>query len=132
MGISTFRWKTKYGEPNWERISWLYMRISGLVMFIIVTFHLLYMHMVVGVDNLTFQNIVDRWNGPYGLVWKTLDAALLMFGMSHGYNGVRWSIEDYVHHKGWNLALKMLLYIIGSILVIAGTLAIFVGPGSLG
>lgn len=122
--------KHKYGAANAERFSWIFMRISGLVMFIIVTFHLLYMHMVIGVDNITFENIVDRWSGPFGLVWKLFDMSLLLLGMVHGYNGVRWVINDYVRHKGWNTALRWTLYTVGGTLIIAGMLVIFIGPGN--
>ncbi len=123
--------KRKYGVRNFERFSWLFMRVTGLFMFLAITFHLLYMHMVVKVENITFDNIVDRWTGPLGLVWKVFDLSLLLVGMLHGYNGVRWVINDYVHHKGWNLALRLTLYTIGGILIAAGLMVLAVGPGSL-
>jgi succinate dehydrogenase / fumarate reductase membrane anchor subunit len=123
--------KRKYGVRNFERFSWLFMRVTGLFMFLAITFHLLYMHMVVKVENITFDNIVDRWTGPLGLVWKVFDLSILLVGMLHGYNGVRWVINDYVHHKGWNLALRLTLYTIGGILIAAGLMVLAVGPGSL-
>ena len=63
------------------------MRLTGLVMFITVVFHLLYMHMVVGVENITFDNIDSRWSGPAGVFWRLFDASLLFIGMAHGMNG---------------------------------------------
>ena len=39
------RGKTRYGAPNHERGIWLFMRLSGLVMFITVVFpHAVYAH----------------------------------------------------------------------------------------
>ena len=132
MGVVTSpNVKRKYGAPSLERYSWFFMRISGLIMFLAVTFHLLYMHMVVKVENITFENIVERWNGPYGLLWKAFDLSLLLLGMLHGYNGVRWSINDYIHHKGWNLALRILLYILAGIFITAGLAVLISGPGNL-
>ena len=124
--------KFRYGKPNRERFSWLFMRISGLIMFATVVFHLLYMHMVVGVDNLTFDNINERWTGPFGIWWRIFDASLLFLGLIHGYNGVRWNINDYVHNRFLNLALKGLLYLIGAILIILGCLALILGAGGVG
>jgi succinate dehydrogenase / fumarate reductase, membrane anchor subunit len=129
--VTSPKFKYRYRGQNFERISWVFMRVSGLLMFFAVTFHLLYMHMVVGVENITFENIVERWTGPYGLIWRLFDMALLLLGMLHGYNGVRWVINDYVHHKGWNTVLRWTLYTVGSILIAAGLLVLFIGPGSL-
>jgi succinate dehydrogenase / fumarate reductase, membrane anchor subunit len=124
--------KYRYGIPNRERYSWFFMRISGLIMFVTVTFHLLYMHMVVRVDNLTFDNIADRWTGPFGIWWRLFDASLLFLGMFHGYNGVRWNINDYVHNRFLNRTLKVLLYLIGAVLIILGCMALIFGAGGVG
>lgn len=124
--------KYRYGAPNRERFSWLFMRTSGLIMFVIVTFHLLYMHMFIGVENITFDNINERWSGPTGIFWRLFDASLLFLGMIHGYNGVRWSINDYVHNRFWNGTLKVLLYLTGAALIGVGMLAIIFGAGGFG
>ena len=126
------RGKTRYGAPNHEGRIWLFMRLSGLVMFITVVFHLLYMHMVVRVENITFDNIAERWTGPAGVFWRIFDASLLFIGMAHGMNGARFSINDYVHNKFLNLMLTGLVYGIGLLLILAGSLAIVLGAGGLG
>ena len=126
------RGKTRYGAPNHEGRIWLLMRLSGLVMFITVVFHLLYMHMFVRVENITFENIAERWSGPAGVFWRLFDASLLFIGMAHGMNGARFSINDYVHNKFLNLMLTGLVYGIGALLILAGSLAIILGAGGLG
>ncbi len=126
------RVKTRYGAPNHEGRIWLFMRLSGLVMFVTVVFHLLYMHMVVRVENITFENIDARWSGPAGLFWRLFDASLLFIGMAHGMNGVRFSINDYVHNRFLNLMLTGIVYGIGGLLILAGSLAIIFGVGGLG
>ena len=128
----TTRGKTRYGAPNHEGRIWLFMRLSGLVMFITVVFHLLYMHMFVRVENITFDNIAERWSGPAGVFWRLFDASLLFIGMAHGMNGARFSINDYVHNKFLNLMLTGLVYGIGVLLILAGSLAIILGAGGLG
>ena len=124
--------KLRYGAPNHERKIWLFMRLSGLVMFVTVVFHLLYMHMVVRVENITFDNIDQRWSGPAGVFWRLFDASLLFIGMAHGMNGVRFSINDYVHNRFLNLMLTGLVYGLGLFLILLGSLAIILGAGGLG
>ncbi len=124
--------KIHYGAPNHERRIWLFMRLTGLVMFITVVFHLLYMHMVVGVENITFDNIDSRWSGPAGVFWRLFDASLLFIGMAHGMNGVRFSINDYVHNKILNFLLTAAVYGLGLFLILLGSLAIVLGAGGLG
>lgn len=122
----------RYGAPNHERGIWLFMRLSGLVMFITVVFHLLYMHIFIGVDNLTFGNIDARWSGPAGVFWRLFDASLLFLGMGHGMNGVRFTINDYVHNKILNFLLTAAVYGLGLFLILLGTIAIVLGAGGLG
>jgi succinate dehydrogenase / fumarate reductase membrane anchor subunit len=124
--------KYRYGKPNRERFSWFFMRISGLIMFVTVVFHLLYMHMFVQVENITFDNIASRWTGPFGIWWRLFDASLLFLGMIHGYNGVRWNINDYIHNRFLNGTLKVLLYLVGAVLIILGCMALIFGAGGVG
>lgn len=124
--------KIRYGAPNHESKIWLFMRLSGLVMFITVVFHLLYMHMAVGVENITFENIDQRWSGSAGVFWRLFDASLLFIGMAHGMNGVRFSINDYVHSRILNFLLTALVYGLGLFLIFLGSLAIILGAGGLG
>lgn len=124
--------KLRYGAPNHEQKIWLFMRLSGLVMFITVVFHLLYMHMFVRVENITFDNIAERWSGPAGVFWRIFDASLLFIGMAHGMNGVRFSINDYVHNRFLNFLLTAAVYGIGLLLILLGSVAIILGAGGLG
>ncbi len=124
--------KRRYGVPNRERYSWFFMRISGLIMFTTVVFHILYMHMALRVENITYENIDARWTGPFGIWWRLFDASLLFLGLLHGYNGVRWNINDYVHNRFLNLTLKALLYVLGAILLVLGSLAILLGASGAG
>ncbi len=124
--------KIRYGAPNHEHKIWLFMRLSGLVMFVTVVFHLLYMHMFVRVENITFDNIAERWSGPAGVFWRLFDASLLFIGMAHGMNGVRFSINDYVHNRFLNFLLTAAVYGLGLLLILLGSLAIILGAGGLG
>jgi len=105
--------------------SWFFMRVSGVVMLFIVLFHLLWMHLYIGLDNINYQTIVGRWTGPMGPFWRVFDMSLLVFAFTHGMNGLRWIVEDYVHDRGWRLAINAFLWVLYAFLLIAGGFIIF-------
>lgn len=85
---------------------WLFMRISGFLLIFLALFHFALMHFVYGVDIMNFSFIVVRWTDPIsGWFWRTYDLALLFFALTHGVLGARYSIEDYVHHRGLKFIL---------------------------
>lgn len=119
--------KQSYGSPNrFEVWSWYFMRVSGALLLLIAVLHLVYMHVIAGVDAITFDWIVqERWNGPAGAIWRTYDLALLFFALLHGANGTRWVIDDYIHSRGWNLAAKAALYVLTFVFLVMGAQVVF-------
>lgn len=112
-----------YGNKRrFEAASWYFMRISGAVLLIIAVFHLILMHVVVGVDNIDYSVVVGRWASPW---WRLYDLALLYFALFHGANGARWVIDDYIRRPGWNLAIKAVFYVFVFIFLLMGTQVIF-------
>jgi succinate dehydrogenase / fumarate reductase membrane anchor subunit len=110
---------------NLELYAWFFMRVSGLVLLLIAVFHLLYMHLVIKVDNMTFDVIAERWQNPF---WRIFDLSLLVFAMAHGMNGLRTVIDDYVHRPAANTTIKWLAYVVAAILVLMGAQIIFTFP----
>ncbi len=100
--------------------SWFFMRVSGVVMLFMVLFHLLWMHFVIGLENVNYETIAGRWTGNMGPFWRVYDIALLFFAFSHGMNGLRWVIEDYIRPRGWRLAVNSLLWVVYIVLMVAG------------
>jgi succinate dehydrogenase / fumarate reductase membrane anchor subunit len=98
------------------------MRISAVALFVLAVFHLVYMHLVLGVDAITFDVIAERWQSPG---WRLYDLFLLVFGWIHGANGVRIVIDDYVRPQGWRVLAKSILYVIAFILIVLGAYVIF-------
>lgn len=113
----------RYGSSGrFEVLSWYFMRVSGAVLLLIAVFHLMLMHVVIGVDSINYSMIIGRWASPW---WRLYDLALLFFALLHGTNGARWVIDDYLHGKGANLAAKSALYIAVFILLLMGAQVIF-------
>jgi succinate dehydrogenase / fumarate reductase membrane anchor subunit len=109
---------------GFELWSWYFMRVSGVVLLLIAVFHLLWMHLKIGLNNITFETIVERWAGPLGPFWRVYDLALLAFALTHGMNGARWLINDYIHRRGWNMTLKSILGVLYALLILMGAYVI--------
>ena len=113
----------RYGSTNrFEVFSWYFMRVSGVILLLVAVFHLMLMHVVLGVDRINYSMILGRWASPW---WQLYDLVLLMFAMFHGVNGARWVIDDYIHRSGWNLVFKSALYVLAFIFVLMGAQVIF-------
>ncbi len=91
---------------RFEVYSWLFMRVSGIVLLVMALTHLLIMHYGITVKELSFDIVAQRWNGPF---WRLYDFILLVLALIHGMNGARIVIDDYIASKGWKLVTKTLL-----------------------
>lgn len=110
---------------GFETFSWYFMRISGAVLLLIAVFHLMLMHVFVRVENIDFNTVATRWAGPWGPFWRVYDLALLAFALLHGFNGLRWVLDDYIHSPGWNTLVKSLVGIAATIVILMGAFVIF-------
>ena len=103
---------TRHGipvQPNsrFDLYAWFFMRIAGIVLLFLAVFHILYMHFYIQVDSINFAVIALRWKNPF---WRVYDFSLLAFGFTHGMNGARMVLEDYVPKGRWqNLGRGVLL-----------------------
>lgn len=104
-----------------ERTAWLFTRVSAVVLLVMALFHLLYMHIVMGVDAMSFQLIAWRWQFP---VWRLFDLCLLVFGWLHGANGMRIVIDDYVHSPVGKIVAHTLLLAITATLIVLGAFVV--------
>ena len=108
---------------NFELYSWVFMRVSGLLLVFLVLGHLLVMHVADGgVERVNFAFVAGRWSSPF---WRTWDLAMLWLAELHGTNGLRTIINDYAERDGTRFWLKMLLYVSTFLVVMLGTLVIF-------
>jgi len=107
---------------NFELYSWFFMRVSAIALFTLAVFHLVWMHIVIGLDAINFEVIAQRWQSPG---WRLYDMFLLTFGWLHGANGMRVVIDDYIRSQGWRVLLKSVLYVLVFIIVVLGAYVIF-------
>jgi succinate dehydrogenase / fumarate reductase membrane anchor subunit len=107
---------------NFDLYTWFFMRISALVLIFLVSFHLFYMHIILGVDAIDFDVISARWESPF---WRLYDFFMLMFAWLHCGNGVRVILDDYIHPQGWRVIAKTALYAVIFVLLVLGAYVVF-------
>ena len=105
-----------------ELFSWYYFRVSGILLLFFALGHLLIMHLLNNVDVINYQFVSDRWASP---LWRTFDLILLFLALSHGVNGARVLIYDYVHSRGWRTFALSALYATGLFFLLIGAQVIF-------
>jgi succinate dehydrogenase / fumarate reductase, membrane anchor subunit len=115
---------------NFELYSWLFMRISGVVLLGLAVFHFFWMHMVIGVDNINFNVVAMRLENP---LWRLYDLLLLVFALTHGMNGLRMIANDYVRRPFWSVIAKSAIFVIYAVFLIMGAyiLVAFTAPAEL-
>jgi succinate dehydrogenase / fumarate reductase membrane anchor subunit len=111
----------KSARGNFELAAWLFMRLSGVVLVVLVIGHL---QLVLdgGVSKIGFAFVAGRWASPFWQVW---DLLMLWLAMLHGANGLRTVINDYAERPSTRLWLKGLLYTATVFTILLGTLVIF-------
>jgi succinate dehydrogenase / fumarate reductase membrane anchor subunit len=110
-------------RSNFELYSWLFMRISGLLLVVLVLGHLFIMNILDGgVHRLNFAFVAGRWASPF---WQFWDLLMLWLAELHGGNGLRTIIDDYARKDSTRLWLKMVLYTSMVLILFVGTLVIF-------
>ncbi len=108
-------------ESRLEPYSWLFMRVSGIVLVILAIGHLAIMHLVNSVEIIDYGWVAARWITPF---WRTYDLVLLWLALVHGLNGTRMVIDDYVLGRGWRLAAQSGLALVAVILLALGSVVI--------
>ncbi|MFF1574472.1 succinate dehydrogenase hydrophobic membrane anchor subunit [Leifsonia sp. NPDC058292] len=108
---------------NWEKWGWIYMRLSGIVLIILIFGHL-FVNLVMGdgVKQIDFAFIGGKYATPFWQVW---DLLMLWLALIHGGNGMRTLVNDYAYNKTVNRILKWAIAAAVVVLVVLGTLVIF-------
>ena len=108
---------------NFELYGWIFMRVSGVVLLLLIFGHL-FVNLVQGegINAVDFGFVAGKWASP---LWQVWDLLMLWLAMIHGANGVRTIINDYAERDGVRLALKAALAASLVVVVVLGTLVIF-------
>ena len=89
--------RPRRGRTNTELYAWLFMRVSGVVLVVLVLGHLFIMNILDGgVQRVNWAFVAGRWASPFWQVW---DLLMLWLAMLHGTNGLRTIINDYTRTR---------------------------------
>ena len=119
-----------YSHPKpvggFELWSWLFMRVSGLVLLLLAVGHMVLMHLIHNVDEINYAFVANRYTGWF---WRGYDLLMLTLAMVHGTNGARILIDDYIHPPGWRRVTLGALYLVcGGLMVLGAGVALFFTP----
>ena len=107
---------------NIEKYGWIYQRVSGVVLVVLIFGHL-FINLVAGegVKQIDFAFIAGKYATPFWQVW---DGLMLWLALIHGGNGMRTITNDYVTNPAANRLLKGAILVAVALLILLGTLVI--------
>ncbi len=109
-----------------EMYAWFYMRVSGLLLIGLVLTHFAIMHLYYGVTRIDFDVVAMRYRTPF---WRIYDLAMVLLAVTHGMNGARMILDDYVHPRGWRLAALCATWSVGFFFLAMGAFTILTFGG---
>ncbi len=89
--------------------SWLWQRITGLVLVVVMVGHYFLMHYTPDSGH-TYEAVLYRLQNPF---WKVFDLTFVVFGLYHGLQGVWNIIRDFTMSNTGRIVAMILLLIIG-------------------
>jgi succinate dehydrogenase / fumarate reductase membrane anchor subunit len=106
--------------------SWVFMRVSGIVLLFLALGHLVLMHLIHSVDEINYAFVANRYAGWF---WRGYDLSMLLLAMLHGIAGMRIIILDYVHPPLWRRLSLMTVYAgCGGLMILGTAVALFFKP----
>lgn len=108
-------------QSNFELYSWLFMRVSGVVLWILVLGHLLIMHVLNSVRDIDYAFVENRWANP---LWRIWDWTMLILALTHGLNGVRLMSDDYLRKRKHRVIATILIYVAAFAFILIGSITI--------
>jgi succinate dehydrogenase / fumarate reductase membrane anchor subunit len=104
-----------------ELYAWLFMRVSGLTLIVMVLIHFAIMHVINDIQDINFAFVVQRFATPF---WISYDLVMLVLALFHGLNGLRTIIDDYVKSRPWRVMWLSALYVVGLVFLVVGTVTL--------
>lgn len=127
MAVPKIGVNTSYGsrprpkQSNFELMSWLFMRISGVILWVLVLGHLFIMHILNSVSDIDFAFVESRWANP---LWRIWDWTMLILALIHGLNGVRVMSDDYLRNRKHRVLALVLIYVAAFAFILIGSITI--------
>jgi succinate dehydrogenase / fumarate reductase membrane anchor subunit len=115
---------------NWEKAGWIYMRVSGVLLVVLIFGHLFVNLMLgEGISGIDFAFVAGKFASPFWQVW---DVLMLWLAFIHGANGMRTIVNDYVVNPAVRRGLVWAIWLAAGLLILLGTLVVFTFDPCLG
>ena len=126
---------------TFEYLMWLFIRISALGLYLLAIIGVvaaLFMGARTQMDMATLirwtlfpnpnhvinSNIPDLDLGWVGLLWQVIQGLAVLLGVTHGFNGLRNILEDFIGNKGLRLTLRLVLFSLWAFMIYLATVLI--------
>jgi len=126
---------------TFEYLMWLFIRISALGLYLLAIIGVvaaLFMGARTQMDMATLirwtlfpnpnhvinSNIPDLDLGWVGLLWQVIQGLAVLLGVTHGFNGLRNILEDFIGNKSLRLALRLVLFSLWAFMIYLATILI--------
>lgn len=104
-----------------DQLIWYFFRVSGVLLIGLTFSHLFVTHYLNAPSETNFDFVAERYANP---LWRTADWALLLTALWHGLLGARVAVNDYVRRAGWRSFSNALIWVIGLIFTLVGSITI--------
>ncbi|MCR8670556.1 succinate dehydrogenase hydrophobic membrane anchor subunit [Agrococcus sp. HG114] len=116
--------RSKRRGPNLEKAGWIFMRVSGVVLIVLIFGHLAYNLLWTpgGIHAIDFGFVGGKLADPF---WQWWDVLMLWLAILHGSNGMRTIVNDYVHKPRIRQVALGAIAVAAVLLIALGTLITF-------
>ena len=125
------------GRNRFERLMWLFMRYSGLILVFLALSHFLLQHLLIGTQAITTAQTVVFW-GERGqaitlgqTLFRLYYGVLLVLAMMHGLNGIRQVAYDYLQKPAVYQSFMGVMAVLMGVLTVLGAAALVIGAQAL-
>lgn len=95
-------------KANFERYAFLFMRLSGVFLLLLAVGHVTFQLVLNNVHDLDIHFVAERWSNGFN---KGTELLLMIFAFSHGINGLRNILGDFVHNPATMRIINIVLLI---------------------
>ncbi len=109
---------------NFEATAWKWMRYSGVLLIPLAWIHVMIKDVLVGVHQIDLNYVQRIWAFT---AWRIYDFLLLTLAFTHGMNGLRQVLMDYIHTESGRRTANWILLLIWLVVLAMGAVAIIGG-----
>jgi succinate dehydrogenase / fumarate reductase, membrane anchor subunit len=137
--------RVRMGGSKFELYMWFFTRVSGILLLMMAAFNIVYANLAGGYGVLdagaqmrwaffpisfhvqsTKVEVTPNFYNPF---WQAYTFLMIAFAATHGLNGIRVILQDYIRHPLLMAWIKALLVVLWVVSMVAASFVIFVFQG---